>query len=276
MRHLDCLHKLFKIGYMKSDGSIWIAFPYFHYPRGLASLVSLPPGSSYPSISLIEQGKVTSHLVKYMHHRSGLALFSQSGRIVSSVRKPSVPLSSAEGHIATIVVTGPEAFAKDTSGKPDSWKSWNEGLTEGIITYTPKSPPPSVKFVIRCYTKKRLRERVFGKSVGPKMTLVQPTGSKAGDGMLMAAPKGTPGSTSYLILQAYRIPRETKEPGSHLTLIGGFDLPEIIFDHTKPSSFLALSYPASNYEELQATLGSMDFVPMMEPERNVDEPLSFD
>jgi hypothetical protein len=149
MRSSGSVHKILKIGFTKSDGSVWIAFPYFQDSRGLASLVLLPPGGYHPTASLTEHGMVTSHLVKYMHHRSGLALFSQSGRVISSMRKASVPLSVADGHLASIVVTELNGFQKDVSGKPDVWKLDEPAPPTQTITFAAKSPePPSIKFVV--------------------------------------------------------------------------------------------------------------------------------
>ena len=105
------------------------------------------------------------------------------------------------------------------------------------------------------------------------MMLGRPDQAGFQQSVLMAAPRYAAGSSTYLALQAYPIPRETKELGPHLTLIGGFDPPEISFDHSKPLSFLALSYP-TDYEKFKQTLGSMDLVAEVEQQRTSVDALS--
>ena len=252
--------KIFKMGYLRSDGSVWVAFPYFEDSHGLVSLISLPPGRSYASADLRPGGKVTSHLVKYSHHRSGLALFSQTGRVRSAIRKQSVRLNVAEGHLFTIQIQALDGFAVDMDGKPDEWNSRHfEGADHQTVTFDCKSKEPvSLKFVVRCYNKKRARQTVFGEAVGPLAALRQVHGGRPQQGVLLAAPRRAPGAATFLVLLAERISKLTDMPGSHLTFIGGFDPPEVVFDYSKPTSFLALAYPAGNYQELCRTIGSID------------------
>ncbi len=49
-----------------------------------------------------------------------------------------------------------------------------------------------------------------------------------------------------------------KESKSLLMFIGGFDPPEIMDDLSKPFSFLYMSYPASDYEDLEKRIGNID------------------
>ena len=62
-----------------------------------------------------------------------------------------------------------------------------------------------------------------------------------------------------LLLTCENINRLDKQKESALVFIGGFDSPEIAKDFSKDMTFLALSYPASNYEELKRNIGSIDY-----------------
>jgi hypothetical protein len=93
-------HQIAKIFFSGRDGSLYVDFPYFEHRDGLVCRATLTPGAT--EVSLVEGGKVTSHRVKYAHHRDGEAHFSQTGKVLTQVRKPSVPLNRYSGHIFTI------------------------------------------------------------------------------------------------------------------------------------------------------------------------------
>jgi hypothetical protein len=48
---------------------------------------------------------------------------------------------------------------------------------------------------------------------------------------------------------------------SFLLFVGGFDTKEAMDDTSRAVSFLALSYPAENVDDLRRRLGSIDFEP---------------
>ncbi len=254
------LRKILRLGFAGSDGSVWIAFPYFQQARGVVGVVSHPPLTGPLKVNLGEKGKVTSHLVKYDHHRSGLALFSQTGKVASEIRKQSVPLSVASGHLCTIHVDRLAAFDEDETARPDQWTSGDcAPLSDHTVTFdATNSEFGAMKFVIRCYNKRRLREMVTGRTAGPVLNIEGSSLGRTGRGVLLAAPKATPGSATYLVIEGQHIPDFTQPPRPSLVFIGGFDPPEIAGDPTKPTSFLALAYPVDRYEELRTKVGTID------------------
>lgn len=260
----DCHWNIFKIGFAGSDGSLWVAFPYFQKWPGLVSVLNLPPGSTPVQLDLTTVGRVTSHLVKYSHHRSGLALFSQSGKVVSSIRKQSISLSCAEGHLFSIQLKSLDGFKRDAGCSTNAWLEGDTAITgDAALSFDVKGDTSSIslKFVAHCYNKRRLRERLHGRVVGPWVSLVNQTTGTRGQGILVAAPKSLPGAATYLVLEAHVIPNLTDLPGPHLTFIGGFDSPEVARDPTGTTSFLACLYPAADYQELKELIGSIDFAP---------------
>jgi hypothetical protein len=58
-----------------------------------------------------------------------------------------------------------------------------------------------------------------------------------------------------LTCQEYKT-SDTKK--SFLTFVGGFDSKEIINNYQVDTSFLIMTCPADNYEELKDTIGSLD------------------
>jgi len=102
---------LIQIHFLKSDGSLFITFPYFTHSNGLLSVVTIPEGQHSGEVYLDKEGRCASHRVKYSHHVSGEALFSLTGQISSEIRRKSVPLRNAAGHLFTVIAQGITEFA---------------------------------------------------------------------------------------------------------------------------------------------------------------------
>lgn len=62
------------------------------------------------TLDLRDGGKVTSHLVKYAHHPDGEAHFSQTGKVLTQVRRRAMPLDGIEGHCFHDSGTGARGF----------------------------------------------------------------------------------------------------------------------------------------------------------------------
>src|SRR5262245_12486654 len=92
-------YQLAQFGFSR-DGSFRIAWPYFHIHEGIVADVTFPaPEAGQMTISLTEKGRFTSQLVKFSHHPGGLALFTQTGRVVSKVRRNSFSLTGPIGRL---------------------------------------------------------------------------------------------------------------------------------------------------------------------------------
>lgn len=251
-------YKVLQIIFGKRDGSLFVNFPYFKHTEGLISLVTFPSGMKPAmDLSLKPSGKVTSHLVKYAHHPDGVAHFSQTGRVISAIRKQSIPLAKAEGHIFSAQLQYLRDF-EVADPKKDSGIHTNRRT---VLTFNlGKSEPEAVKIVGRWYSRATLNSRIQGDNVlGPKVASETPTGKKYW-AFLLAPSRNTPTQEYVLLLTCEGIPQLDKQKRSALTFIGGFDSPDVVNDLTKKTTFLALSYPASNPEELTEQLGSIDYL----------------
>jgi hypothetical protein len=79
--------KLLQIVPSKSDGSLYITFPYHRHGGGQMGEVQVAANKIYPSDLTVGDGfSVSTHYVKYSHHPSDLSQFSLSGKVRSSVR----------------------------------------------------------------------------------------------------------------------------------------------------------------------------------------------
>ena len=252
--HAGEWHKVCKVMYSK-DGSVFISFPYYQSSQGLLSLCRHKVGET--TVSLIEQGKVTSHRVKFTHHASGIAQFSQTFKIWNTVRKKSSPLPTLNGHFASLKFQGVREFEYDTDAADSPPISQKEQILNMRLSnedWDAKAYHVSFHY----YDAKFLASHFDGNKIGPTIRTQDPQG-KINFGWLITAPEGYRSHYMYFILLLIEeipllSPRE--EPG--LTFIGGFDTPEQRMEKNGDSEFLALMYPTKDFEALKKSIGSVD------------------
>ena len=237
--------KLFQIAFAKSDGSIFVTFPYGPTGLGRVGQVTLDPTLSYPScLSVGESFPVTSHAVKYSHHPSGRAHFSLSGKVLNSVGKSAVPLFAANGHIFTVMLQGVEAFA------PLEEKD-HGNTNRGVVPFGLESQPvKALKFLGYLYSQSELSRRFDSKSNSPWFLSITPSGLTCLS-IALATPYRHEDEAYFLLVSLQEIERICDDQETFLTLMGGFDDPNTAFNHSVPTSFLLSIYPAeSDFEDL--------------------------
>jgi hypothetical protein len=232
------------------DGSLFVTFPYFRHRTGLLSATTSPAtGRPDSMVSLEQGGRVTSHLVKYSHHPTGLALFSQTGKVRSEVRRQSVKLDDQEGHLFTVLINGLHAFSP-AQGKKD------EGHVSPERTVVTVELPPdagtggTLKIVGRWHDVSRLRFANPVQSIGPFIGTVDPDGQRR-PAVTLANPSDR--TRHVLLLTCAVIPRLGTD-SEMLLFIGGFDPRETMNDTTREAGFLAFRYPAGDADDLKHVL----------------------
>jgi hypothetical protein len=239
------------------DGSIFVNFPYFKHSQGLVSLVAWPGGQGSTALSLEPGGRVSSHLVKYSHHPSGRAHFSQDGKILTLIKKDAVPLAELEGHLFTLHVHGLNAFA------PLSDEELNEpplAKKTGVRFTLGTECPPSGKFVGMLHRDTSLERRALDGMVHPVMQFQRADGSTL-TGLICSQVLGRPGQERCLLIYWEPVPLFDQSQESSMLFIGGFDSGDAMNDVERDVSFLAFSYPVQNVEDLRRRLGSLDLKP---------------
>lgn len=239
--------KVFQIMFGRRDGSLYLSFPYYEHTEGLVSVSTLTPGAT--TLDLAAEGRTTSHLVKYSHHPDGRAHFSQDGKVFTRVRRQSVPLDAIEGHCFTVQVEGLDSFASLPAAQYDVWPS--ERRTTLNFDFT--EAPAAVKVIGRLYSANRLRG-------GPRVMTEDERGDKC-PAFLVAPPLERPRADGIAMLTCHPIPSMGADTGTTLTFIGGFDDVATIHDHSRPTSMLALAYPAEDADDLRNRIGSIDLPP---------------
>jgi hypothetical protein len=239
--------KAFQIVFHK-DGSFFISFPYFRHRTGLLSISSIPAnGSRESQVNLEEDGKVTSHLVKYSHHVDGRAHFSQDGKIFTAIKRQSIALDKQRGHIFSLLIQGLSAL--DLAG--DDLQSTKRAAIEFAM-----ETPEAIKIVGRWFDVNAMRFSNPTPTIGPVVPGLDPDGNRT-DQIFTASPYAN--ARHVLAISCIPIPTLGPEPEIFL-FYGGFSSPDIMTDPGREAGFLAFMYPVVEPEKLRERLGSVDFV----------------
>ncbi len=231
-----------------------VTFPYFSNSKGLLSRLTFPAGKvSTPTISLLPEGKVTSHLVKYSHPLDGRAHFSGDGKIVTSIKNQSKRLDVSHGHMFTIQMQGIEEFELNEGNKKFSDKriDLDFEFKEGA--------PEALKFVGWWFKAMELKGTVNENlPKQPHFAFREPDGSFKEIGFVISPPEQSPLSEYVMLVSCQPIPKLNELENSQFSFIGGFDEVNKL---DEDMHFLGCIYPADNYEGLLKAIGSADFTP---------------
>ena len=245
-------YKIFRIRFhynKKGQASTIVSLPYFEKSQGLLSRATFPANTrKVDKLSLKIGGKTTSHIVKFSHWIDGNTHFSQDGKILTSIRNLSNPLTISIGHIFTVQTQGLAGFKLKEDAKKKNTK-------EIDLDVTLEDEIKSIKFTGWWYDSNVVHDS--GNHYGNPYIFKKADGAKE-IAFALQAPKDSPMSDKILFLSISPMPLLTKEKGSHLLFIGGFDTKEIFNDITKDFHFLAALYPARNYKKLLKEIGTID------------------
>jgi hypothetical protein len=247
----DLRAKAFQIVFGR-DGSLFITFPYFKHRVGLLSSSSIPAtGTRRSEVNLEKGGKVTSHLVKYSHHTDGTAHFSQTGKIITAVKRQSIALDKQHGHIFSLLIQGIHAL--DVA---DPIKDSGVSPKRTVVDFQVE-PSDAIKFVGRWFDVNKLRFDNPTPTIGPTLLTRDRDGVQR-NACLFAGQHAN--ARHVLAITCEKIPTLGAEPERFL-FYGGFDPSEIMTDPKEPAGFLAFLYPLSEADKLRERLGSVDYVP---------------
>lgn len=244
--------KIFQINFKSKDGSLFVSVPYANLGVGRLGLVNCPPGNP-DSITFGESAPATTHSVKYSHHPDGEAHFSLDGKIFTRVRKKAVPLTHAEGHLFTVMVQGLHRF--------EDFAEKDIGTAKRGIVPMPllDGHVNALKFVCHLYSSLQFAKMLKA----PKMNsawipLLLPDGRKL-VGIVLATRLKKNDAQYLLIVSVEEIGTIATHTDLFVSLMGGFDPPDIVFDHSEPMSFLMMMYPEkSDIADLVKSVGSID------------------
>lgn len=246
-------YKLFKISFHNTKNtdkaSIIISFPYHKNSNGLLSLATFPANTlKVDKLSLIPGGKVTSHKIKYSHWSDGNVHFSQDGKIFTFKKEPSDSLDRGIGHIFTAQFKGVKGFEEKIDEKKINDKEIDLDIDIENID------DDSLKITGWWYEYSTVHSNK--NEFNTIYAFEQDDGLKSMCFALQPPPE-YPLSNMVLFL-CVRKEFMTKERGTHVLFLGGFDKREISKDFRNDAHFLAMIYPARNYKQLRSQIGSVD------------------
>lgn len=240
------LHRIAKIKF-GVDGSIYVFFPGFNHTKGIVCRAVLRGGIvAQTSIDFKENGKVTSHLVKYAHHSDGEAHFSQDGKVKTEVRRKSMPLSQQRGHLFTIQVQKIDSFPCLKSPR-------KKQLTINI--------PENIRALKIIGWRYNLSD--FVSSEGFNFSSIKGIRTPDGiirQGLFVAPPENYPLNDVVLFLSVEEISWLNENKDAQLIFLGGFDNLSTALNHSFDTEFLAFAYPCSDFIRLKESIGCIDFI----------------
>ena len=242
------LRRIAKVEFAR-DGSIYVYFPGFIDTSGIACRGVLRAGvSGATTLDLKENGKVTTHLVKYAHHPDGRAHFSKTGKVKTEIHRQAVPLRQHKGHLFTIQAQHIQSFpllpasrpAQLTVNLPENARALK--ITGWRYPFVGLAVPP-------------------GAAPGASPRGVQGNDGTIRVGLFVAPPEGMPFDDVILFLAFEETPWLSEDKAAHLIFLGGFDSSETAIDHSVDTEFLAFAYPCADAAQLAQSIGSIDLRP---------------
>ncbi len=256
IQFMNTRYKIFQIVFGKSDGSIYASFPYFDIKEGIVSVGTVPALLVRDRISFETCGRVTSQAVKYAHHPDGKVHFSQTGKVIASIRRNSLPLRKANGHLFSVHAQGLSHFDTDPFHMDHP-----PGEKRTVLNFkVDEMRPEAFKIVARWYDARSLIKHSRGYSFGPTAHLETPNGHIS-PAFLIGPPKGSPMEKHVLIVSCDVIPALDRQREGLLAFIGGFDHPKQSENIALSTSFLWISYPVTDYKDLLGRIGTIDIDP---------------
>lgn len=250
--------------FSKSDGSLFVQFPYFRHSDGVATVVRLQPNGTAPQmISFAQEGKVTSHLVKYAHHPDGRVHFSQDRKVRTEIkRQAKFPLNGPIGKLFQLHAFFPAGgfLALDDS-------TMRKGRPHLIFNF-PKEIPQAIRITAEWRRKNDVAawSRPPATPLGPKARLQSRVTGGRGSAYFIGQPEGYPLQEHIIVIfcDLVEVPTGLDEPTIIFT--GGADADEVAKsgDAAPPSEYLAAMYPIHGHDELERILGTIDFRPGVE------------
>jgi hypothetical protein len=254
IRTPDYSAKVFQIFFNQNDGTLNVNFPYIPRSEGIASIARMSPFVDKQDIHLEDRGKVTSKRVKYAHKADGRAHFSQDAKVKTEIIKQSIPLARQDGHIFTLHVQGLSQFEQTRPEKDDGPPTPNRTVLN--FKFTNRSHL-AYKVVGMWHEVNGFLERSKGSAFGPTVNVENQFGVKS-RGFLIGTIIGGPLDNYALLVTCQPHKSLDERLDYELLFLGGFDPPRSALDPYGKAEFLAIHYPASDYDDLAARLGSID------------------
>lgn len=248
-----------QIMFQKKDGSIFVQFPYFRHRDGVATVVRIQgDGSVSRTVDFMDEGKVTSHLVKYAHHPDGRVHFSQDGKVRTDIRRAAdFRLDGPIGKLFQLHAVFPAG-----GFMPLDASNMRKGRPHLIFNY-PKEVPAAVRIAAEWRRKSDVARWSDppGAPLGPRARLQSKVTGGRGGAYFLGQPEGHPLQEHLLVLVCDKVAVPAGVERPLVIFTGGADADEVpcTGDPAPPSEYLAAMYPVEDREAMERIVGTIDF-----------------
>jgi len=255
----EAAHKLAHIRFHK-NGAIFVQAPYFPSSKGVVSEVSLQGETPRVlTIDLAEGGKATSHLVKYSHPVDGRAHFSQTGKVITAIRRQSFRLDESIGKLFQLNIYHPSAFER--LGPADRRKN-----RAHLVFEFARELPTALAIGAEWRRKRDLNANLDSATgdAGPVTVIRSRRTGERREVMVLGQPAGFPLRDHVLAISCGPTQPLEEDHGPLLLFLGGLDPHEETETH-KPApqtGLLSYVYPVEAHDDLVRRIGSIDYRPV--------------
>lgn len=255
----DADYQICQIVFNRTDGSVFVSCPYF--PPGKSGILSVAKWPAKPpyTLSLHEQGKITSHLVKFAHHPDGRAHFSQDGKIKTKVKRQSFSLVRSIGRIFQLHVYHPSSFEPLVNDRRKSNRAY-------LITRATRRLPSAIVIAAEWRRKADIIANIDppGGSTGPVSRMLRRRTGGEFTGTFLGQPPNYPVTDHVLLITCQETDLLANVTEPTMIFLAGYDHHEAKpGEHKKmrTTECLVWMYPTSSTDELARRIGSVDFEP---------------
>lgn len=256
---------LFSVQFERIQGQLgyYVHLPYFAHTQGVLqkAVFELPRGGE-GIIRLREGGTTTSMRVKFAHHASGEAHFSQDRGVYTSIRTRTARLRECGPHVFTVHVFGADGFslARQKDFAAPSANRASVYFEDVAQTFHPSQIDCRIFahiYPIRHVSKNPMLIGSIDYSHAVRLNLAV---DEERAGIVLFPPNPRP-DDFCIILFYMPMERQPQREGPSLVFLGGFDQPDRLSDPDSPVTFLALHYTArgDDWRGLVKDLGSIDY-----------------
>lgn len=252
--------QLATVGFSR-DGSIRVHWPYLKIELAMVAAIHLPDEREGPvHIDMKQGGRYTSQLVKFSHHVSGDARFSQTGKVRSDVRRMSFPLNGPIGRIFELFCFLPAGFASLIKLKK-SRVYIDFAMPDGL--------PAGVRIRGEWRARRELRQYTVPKGpAGPVTHTLHRLSGKVSPIFIVAPPSDAHAVRDHVLVISIEEQPSLPDGIDRSTVIfrGGWDSHDLTFEELVrrggrglwQKNFLTAVYPVRSDEQAQRLLGSID------------------
>ena len=251
-----------QIVFNKRDGSVFVLFPHFRQRDGIATVVRLGDGgAARKSVSFTDEGKVTSHLVKYSHHPDGRVHFSQDAKVRTEIRRQAkFRLDGPIGKLFQLHALFPVG-----GFLPLDESTMRSGRPHLVFNY-PQEIPSAVRIAAEWRRKVDVASwsEPTGTPIGPKERLQHRVTGGRGGAYFLGQPDGYPLQEHLMVIFCDRVDVPTGVARPMIIFTAGADADEVkrTGDVAPPSEYLAATYPVADRAAMERVVGTIDFHPI--------------